>query len=47
MILQLSSKEVFNPWLSKLQRGKSFKISANGDAGPGICDPLKRCYLIA
>ena len=46
MILQLSSKEVSNSWLSKPQRGESFKVSANEEAGPGICDPLKRCYLI-
>ena len=46
MILQLSSREVFNPQLSKPQRGKSFKVLANRIAGPGICDPLKRCYLI-
>ena len=28
-----------------LKRGE-IRVSANGEARPGICDPLKRCYQI-
>ena len=28
-----------------LMRGE-IRVSANGEARPGICDPLKRCYQI-